>query len=278
VKRRLDKAVILAAGRGRRMRGAAAGTPKPLLPLDGTPAGPTFLDWHLRALHAAGVREIFLVGNRETFGTRVRAMADVPATWILNPADEPASTGSAHSWAVAAAGPHAVLDGESRVILMDADILYGVDLFERLSHAEGDRSKTLVCPDYLPGDEEVLVFSGKEGSAPGGAGRPLMHGKGILSTPLARDLACIGEATGVVLWEPRDHDLVVAVTDWTMRYSTAKLRSEHEDVTGTMMTLGRMDAVFLPPGFPFMEVDTPEDYERAIVLYAHLTAPRPAES
>jgi choline kinase len=273
MKGRLDKAVILAAGPGNRMRAAVAGTPKPLLPLDGTPGGPTFLDWHLRALRAAGVREIFLVGNRDTFGTRLRAMTDVPVTWILNPADDLASSGSAHSWAVAVGGPQAILDGESRVILMDADILYDVDLFEHLSRAEGNRSKTLVCPDYPPGDEEVLVFSDK-----GRAEHPRMHGKGLLFTLLTRGLTCIGEATGVVLWEPHDHDLVSAVTDWAMRYSTAKLRSEHEDVTGMMMALGRMDAVLLPAGFPFMEVDTPEDYERGIALYARLTesrAPKP---
>src|SRR5262249_26548264 len=150
---------------------------------------------------------------------RLRAMADVPATWILNPSDDSAQSGSAHSWAIAVNSPHAVLDGRSRVILMDADILYGADLFELLAREEGDRSKTLVCPDYTPGDEEVLVFADKER-----AQHLRMHGKGILSTPLARGLTCIGEATGIVVWEPRDHDLVSAVTDWTMRYSTAKLQ------------------------------------------------------
>jgi choline kinase len=269
MKGRLDKAVILAAGRGNRMRAATPGVPKPLLSLDGAPSGPTFLDWHLLALRSAGIREIFIVGSRRTFGTRLRAMTEVPATWILNPTDDTddlPSSGSAHSWAIAVGGPHAILDGRSRVIMMDADILYGSDLFVRLSHAEGDRSKTLVCPDYLPGDEEVLVFSDE-----GRAQHPRIHGKGLLSTPLTRGLTCIGEATGVVVWEPGDHELVAAVTDWTMRYSTAKLRSEHEDVTGTMMTLGRMDTLFLPSGFPFMEVDTPEEYERAIALHARLT-------
>ena len=42
---------------------------------------------------------------------------------------------------------------------MDADILYGADMFERLAREDGPRSKTLVCRDYRPGNEEVLVFS-----------------------------------------------------------------------------------------------------------------------
>jgi hypothetical protein len=40
---------------------------------------------------------------------------------------------------------------------------------------------------------------------------------------------------------------------------------------GTMMMFGRMAAVFLPAGFPFLEVDAPADYERGIALYARLT-------
>ena len=149
----LDKAVILAAGRGNRIAAAASGVPKPLLSLDGTKDGLTFLDWHLLALRAAGVREIFLVGNRATFGTRLRAMTDVPATWILNPTDDLTQSGSAHSWAIAVDSPHGILDGQSRVILMDADILYGADMFERLAGEEWPRSMTLVCRYYRPGDE-----------------------------------------------------------------------------------------------------------------------------
>jgi choline kinase len=274
----LDKAVILAAGRGRRMLAARGGIPKPLLPLDGIPGGPTLLDWHLAALRAAGVRDIFLVGNRDTFGARLRAAPGGaqggPATWILNPTEDLTASGSAHSWAVAVNSPHAILDGRSRVLLMDADILYDPALFGYLARAPGARSKTLVCPDYLPGDEPVLVYSQRRR-----AHRPRMHGKGLLATPLTQGLTCIGEATGVVVWEPRDHDLVRAVTGWAMRYSSAKLRSEHEDVTATMMLLGRVDAVVLPPGFSFLELDTPEDYRRAIALHARLTgAAGPVES
>jgi len=267
VKGRLDKAVVLAAGRGNRIQAAAAGVPKPLLPLDGTPGGPTFLDWHLLALHAAGVREIYLVGNRVTFGKPVRAMSEVPATWILNPTEDLTESGSAHSWAVAIDSVPGILDGQSRVVLMDADILYGPGLFELLSREDESCSKTLVCPDYEPSDEEVLVFS-----EPARPGTPRAHGKGLLSTPLVESLVCVGEATGVVVWEPSDHRFVRAVTDWTLRYSTAKLRSEHEDVTARMMMTGRMAAVFMPPEFPFIEVDSPEDYQRMIAIHAHLTA------
>ena len=48
------KALILAAGRGERMRPSTDTTPKPLLPVRGKP----LIEWHLMALARAGVREV----------------------------------------------------------------------------------------------------------------------------------------------------------------------------------------------------------------------------
>jgi MurNAc alpha-1-phosphate uridylyltransferase len=47
-------ALILAAGRGERLRPHTDHTPKPLLPVRGRP----LIEWHLQALAAAGVREV----------------------------------------------------------------------------------------------------------------------------------------------------------------------------------------------------------------------------
>lgn len=48
------KAMVLAAGRGERMRPLTDGTPKPLLPVGGRP----LIDYHLLALARAGVRDV----------------------------------------------------------------------------------------------------------------------------------------------------------------------------------------------------------------------------
>jgi|SRR5450755_1431417 len=48
------KAIILAAGRGERMRPLSDATPKPLLAVHGKP----LIEWHIEALARAGVREI----------------------------------------------------------------------------------------------------------------------------------------------------------------------------------------------------------------------------
>ena len=50
------KAIILAAGRGERMRPLTDTTPKPLLPVRGKP----LLEWHLEALARAGVRDVVI--------------------------------------------------------------------------------------------------------------------------------------------------------------------------------------------------------------------------
>lgn len=50
------KALILAAGRGERMRPLTDALPKPLLPVRGKP----MIEWHLEALARAGVREVVI--------------------------------------------------------------------------------------------------------------------------------------------------------------------------------------------------------------------------
>jgi len=50
------KAMILAAGKGERMRPLTLHTPKPLLPVCGKP----LIQWHIEALAAAGVRELVI--------------------------------------------------------------------------------------------------------------------------------------------------------------------------------------------------------------------------
>jgi MurNAc alpha-1-phosphate uridylyltransferase len=73
-------ALILAAGRGERMRPLTDITPKPLLPVRGKP----LIEWHLEALARGGVRDVVIntawleeqfpatLGNGERWGLRIR--------------------------------------------------------------------------------------------------------------------------------------------------------------------------------------------------------------
>ncbi len=61
------KAMLLAAGRGERMRPLTDHTPKPLLSVGGRP----LIAWHLAALARAGVREVII--NLSWLGSQIRA-------------------------------------------------------------------------------------------------------------------------------------------------------------------------------------------------------------
>ena len=52
----------------------------------------------------------------------------------------------------------------------------------------------------------------------------------------------------------------MAAARWCMSYSTAKTRSEHEDITQRVMAVGGIDAVVFADDKRFMECDTPEEY------------------
>src|SRR5579862_4357426 len=60
------KAMLLAAGRGERMRPLTDHTPKPLLAVGGRP----LISWHLQALARAGVREVIV--NLSWLGEQIR--------------------------------------------------------------------------------------------------------------------------------------------------------------------------------------------------------------
>jgi len=248
---RIDKAIILAAGMGKRIAGVPDAPPKPLLPLDDS-GKLTFVDWHLRSLAAHGAREIYLVGSTATYGATTSAMADIPVKWVLN--DFPGEvSGSGHSTHLAFTSGNDILDGKSRVVLMDADVVYDPSLFAELAGAPGPRSKTLVCGRFRETDEEVMVFGDAQGV-------PRLHGKGLLGTPMVRDLRCLGEATGLLLLEPGDHDAWLRAAAWCMKFSTAKTRTEHEDITGRLMAMGALDAVVFDDDARCMECDTPDEY------------------
>ncbi len=253
------RALILAAGRGNRISAVSRGVPKPLLPLDGEPGGYTFLDFHLMALDAAKVDEVILVGNSSTFGTKLRVQVEgklsqsLQVSWVLNPTEDLSTSGSAHSAQFAFLDKPELLDGSGRLILMDADILYDPNLIPYFLNVKTPRSKSLVCSQFRNSQEEVVVF----GSS---IGIPMIHGKGLIDTPLTRGLQVLGEATGMVLFESTDQKDLKGIAEWLLRYSTAKLRSEHEDITARLMGLDRMDAVVFGSEYAFMECDSPEEY------------------
>ena len=69
------RAMILAAGRGERMRPLTDHTPKPLLPVGGRP----LIVWHLQRLARAGIREVVI--NHAHLGAQLQAALGTGAAW-----------------------------------------------------------------------------------------------------------------------------------------------------------------------------------------------------
>lgn len=67
--------MILAAGRGERMRPLTDHTPKPLLPVAGKP----LIVWHLERLAKAGIRDIVI--NHAHLGDQIEALLDDGSAW-----------------------------------------------------------------------------------------------------------------------------------------------------------------------------------------------------
>ncbi len=82
------KAMILAAGRGERMRPLTDHTPKPLLVAGGKP----LIVWHLERLAAAGFREIVI--NHAHLGAQIEAALGNGSTWGLSIAYSPEPPGA----------------------------------------------------------------------------------------------------------------------------------------------------------------------------------------
>jgi MurNAc alpha-1-phosphate uridylyltransferase len=70
--------MILAAGRGERMRPLTDRTPKPLLPVAGKP----LIVWHLERLARAGIREVVI--NHAHLGDQIEALLDDGSAWGLS--------------------------------------------------------------------------------------------------------------------------------------------------------------------------------------------------
>ncbi|WP_028356759.1 N-acetylmuramate alpha-1-phosphate uridylyltransferase MurU [Bordetella petrii] len=106
------RAMILAAGRGERMRPLTDRTPKPLLPVGGKP----LIVWHLERLAAAGIRDIVInhawlgaqlpgqLGDGARHGVRIRYSAEAPALETAG--------GIAHALPLLGTEPFLVVNGD----------------------------------------------------------------------------------------------------------------------------------------------------------------------
>jgi MurNAc alpha-1-phosphate uridylyltransferase len=140
------KAMILAAGRGERMRPLTDTTPKPLLLVGDQP----LIAWHLQALASAGVREVVI--NQGWLGEQLPASLGDGSAWGLkiqySPEGWPAlETGGGVRRALA-------LLGAAPFLLMNGDVFcdYPVEQLCRRSLKGGDLAHLVlvVNPEHNP--------------------------------------------------------------------------------------------------------------------------------
>jgi MurNAc alpha-1-phosphate uridylyltransferase len=118
------KAIILAAGRGERMRPLSDHTPKPLLQVHGRP----LIEWHLSALARAGVREVVI--NTAWLETQFAARLGDGSRWGLRL--HWSHEGRDHGGALETAGGiatvlHLLADGPQAVFWVVSGDIYAPD-------------------------------------------------------------------------------------------------------------------------------------------------------
>jgi MurNAc alpha-1-phosphate uridylyltransferase len=132
------KAMLLAAGRGERMRPITDSLPKPLVPVAGKP----LIAWHLAALARAGFREV--VVNTSWLAAKLHAALGDGSAWgvSITWSDEgpvPLETGGGIFRAVPLLGPGPFL-------VVNADIWTDID-FAALSLEEGAHAHLVLVPN-----------------------------------------------------------------------------------------------------------------------------------
>lgn len=161
------KAMILAAGRGERMRPLTDHTPKPLLPVGGKP----LIVWHLEALAAAGFHEIII--NHAHLGAQIEAALGDGRRWGLSIVYSPEPPGALETaGGIAQALP---LLGDAPFLVVNGDIFCDWDFRRALSQEDKQAHLVMVAnPEHhchgdfsLRGDrvvtahgEQTLTYAG----------------------------------------------------------------------------------------------------------------------
>jgi choline kinase len=238
------RAIILAAGRGMRLKQAAEEqVPKCLLRFDGV----TLLERHLRLLKAAGVDEVVLaLGWRHEL---VEAELD-RLEWrprpriVLNPRYELGSVLTVHTAAEA-------LTRGGDVLLMDADVLYHDRIMAALVAGQKPVNRVLIDRDFEAGDEPVKVCVR--------AGVPIE-----LRKQLAPDLEydSIGESVGFFRFDTAGaRRLAAIVADYV---GSERSHLPHEEAVRDLLREGsQVVEVADVTGSPWIEIDFPNDVSRA---------------
>lgn len=230
------RAVILAAGMGSRLHGVAGDNPKCLMRLGGR----TLLDRQLASLNACGVQEVTVVAGFQA--ARVAEACGSRASVVENPRF--AETNSLYSlWL---ARPLFA----SGVLVMNGDVLFHPRLLCDLLQ---DRHEDALLVEYRPRGPEAFSDEEMKVKVRGGCVADIRKSLAWQRTD--------GENVGIAKFGPTGAmvlaqclDQIVArggVRDWAPRAFKQFARTRPLHVVGTR-------------GLPWIEIDFPGDYDRAV--------------
>ncbi|HOI51288.1 MAG TPA: nucleotidyltransferase family protein [Azonexus sp.] len=177
------KAMILAAGRGERMRPLTDHTPKPLLEAGGKP----LIVWHLEKLAAAGFREVVI--NHAHLGEKIENALGDGSQWGLSIAYSPEPPGALETaGGIARALPRL---GNAPFLVVNGDVYCDVAF------------PAFAARGYPPGGARLLLVD-----------NPAHHGGGDFSLSGERIVPADGERTltyaGIGVFSPAMFDHVPA--------------------------------------------------------------------
>ena len=245
------KGIILAAGKGSRLNGTAGDKPKCLVEAGGI----TLIERQIRTLRAAGIDDIVVVVGCQA--DRVRTACGPNVTYVEN--SRFAETNSLYSlWTARAL----LCEG---FVVLNCDVLFHPILLDDLLATHHDAA--LLIAYHEPGqapycDEEMKVR---------------VRGGRVVDMSKAMDPAeADGENLGIVKFGPASAPQLVGILDrivaaggerdWAPKAFSAFAQERPLYALGTR-------------GYPWIEIDFPEDYQRAIrdvlpaIQDAHAPAP-----
>lgn len=180
------KAMILAAGRGERMRPLTDTVPKPLLKVGREP----LIGWHLRRLREAGITEIVI--NHAWLGAQIEAaLGDGSAYGVSLAYSAEGERGLETAGGIATALP---LLGTSPFLVINGDVLTDLDFALAAARAAGMCGAGRLAhvwlvsnPEHNPDGDFSLLDNGAVASASQEGRRMTFSGVGIYDPVLFRD-------------------------------------------------------------------------------------------
>ena len=180
------KAMILAAGRGERMRPLTDHTPKPLLQVGSEP----LIGWHLRRLKSAGFTEIVI--NHAWLGEQIETTLGDGSQYGVRIAYSPEKAGGLETaGGIATALP---LLGDTPFLVVNGDVLTDIDFSKARQAAEAlTHSDKLAClwlvdnPPHNPDGDFALLANGLASSDKSAGEALTFSGVGVYRPELFRD-------------------------------------------------------------------------------------------